>query len=349
MSKDRFDVLDRLAPLFEAPEPSFERFWRRRDRKRRNERIAAGVVGIAVFVAAIWIVTTGGPFGRSLTPGDTGPTQVSGEPAPVGLVGLPPKSATPSSPARGELVFSLVFGHSGGDPGRFGVHVYEDGRVIRERLGDVPGGVDYPDEPTGLVEQRLTPEGVELLRSEVLSTGLVDQDLHLTALHGLFLGWIAFVDGDRTVDVTWGDVGPEDVEQVAPTEEQATALKGLDARLGDLRSWLPASAWQDQEPKPFVPSRYSVCYETEAYRAGLEAVLRSLPPAAEDVLRPPFDIWCSSVSTEEARSLARIVEDSGTAELVSRDVFGLVYAFGQRDPGVLDVDLSFEAMLPHDA
>jgi Tol biopolymer transport system component len=53
MSRDRFDVLDRFAPLFETPDPSFERFLRRRDRKRRKQRIAAGVVAIAVFVAPV--------------------------------------------------------------------------------------------------------------------------------------------------------------------------------------------------------------------------------------------------------------------------------------------------------
>ena len=39
------------------PEGALERLIRRRDRKRRNQRIAAGVVGIAVFVAAFGIVT----------------------------------------------------------------------------------------------------------------------------------------------------------------------------------------------------------------------------------------------------------------------------------------------------
>jgi Tol biopolymer transport system component len=68
MSNDRFDVLDRLAPLFDAPEPSFEAFLRRRDRKRRNQRITAGAVGIAVFVAAVWVVTTGGSFNRTQQP-----------------------------------------------------------------------------------------------------------------------------------------------------------------------------------------------------------------------------------------------------------------------------------------
>jgi Tol biopolymer transport system component len=63
-----------------APPPEgFERMLRRRDRKRRNQRIAAGVVGIAVFVVAVWIVTSGGVTDRTLTPvapATTGPTDV---------------------------------------------------------------------------------------------------------------------------------------------------------------------------------------------------------------------------------------------------------------------------------
>jgi len=81
--------VERAAEQFRLPEGSFERLVRRRDRKRRNQRIAAGVVGIAVFVAAIWIVTSGGVFDRSETsvvpggdvtgpvetgPAETGPT-----------------------------------------------------------------------------------------------------------------------------------------------------------------------------------------------------------------------------------------------------------------------------------
>jgi hypothetical protein len=359
MKPDRFDVLERFENLFETPGPSLERFVRRRDRKRRNQRIAAGVVGLGVFMAAIWIVTSGGPVHRSITPGVTGPTDVSGEPAPVGLVGLPPQGAAPSLPARGELVFSFVFGHGSGDPGRFGVNVYEDGRVIRERLGDVPGGVDYPDELTGFVEQRLTPEGIELLRSEVLATGLVEHDLDFTGIYGLRSGGITFVDGDRTVDVSWGGEGPE--ERVAPTEEQADALKRLDVRLGNLASWLPASAWADQEPKPFVPSRYSVCYETLQEGAGLEATLDSLPQAAANLLRPldrthqgirpaaPFgtslDVWCSTVTTEQALALARILDDAGVPSN-GGDVFGIVYRTSDREP--VRVQVSFEPVLPHE-
>jgi hypothetical protein len=52
----------RTSPPLDLP---LERVERGRDRRRRNQRIAAGVVGIAVFVAAVWIVTSGLSLDRS--------------------------------------------------------------------------------------------------------------------------------------------------------------------------------------------------------------------------------------------------------------------------------------------
>lgn len=46
---DEHERFERAFELFPMPEPSFDRLLRRRDRKRRNQRIAAGVVGAAVF------------------------------------------------------------------------------------------------------------------------------------------------------------------------------------------------------------------------------------------------------------------------------------------------------------
>ena len=60
-------VLERAGLNAPTPDLDLERILRRRDRKRRNQRIAAGVVGIAVFVAAVLIVTTGLPFDQSQT------------------------------------------------------------------------------------------------------------------------------------------------------------------------------------------------------------------------------------------------------------------------------------------
>jgi diadenosine tetraphosphatase ApaH/serine/threonine PP2A family protein phosphatase len=96
----------------------------------------------------------------------------------LGIVGLAPVGATPSAPTSGELVLKFMFGHTPGDPGRFTVDVYADGRMIWSRFGDPS---------TGYLEQRLTPEGVELLRAEVRSTGLVDHDLNLWGDVGLRL------------------------------------------------------------------------------------------------------------------------------------------------------------------
>jgi hypothetical protein len=67
---------------------ALERVLRRRDRKRRNQRIAAGVVGMAVFVAAVWIVTSGLSLDRSeksVAPAGevTGPAETAPPPAPA--------------------------------------------------------------------------------------------------------------------------------------------------------------------------------------------------------------------------------------------------------------------------
>ena len=68
-------LLERAGSNAPPPDLQLERVLRRRDRKRRNQRIAAGVVGIAVFVAAVWIVTSGGWFVRTETPAVPGPTE----------------------------------------------------------------------------------------------------------------------------------------------------------------------------------------------------------------------------------------------------------------------------------
>jgi hypothetical protein len=344
---------DLALSLVSLADDGLEGLRRRRDHRRRNQRITAGIVGIAVFAAAVWVVTSGAPSDRRPTPGGISPTVAPRYPDQVGLTGLAPKGATPSSPSMGELVLGFAFGHTGGDPGRFRMYVYADGRLISERIGDPSGKGD----PTGLIEQRLTPEGVELVQSEVLSTGLFDHGtLHFESAHGLYGGQIEVRDGDRLLSLSWGGFGSGDGRMPMLTVEQASALERLDTRLEDLATWLPASAWDDPGIRTFVPSRYGVSLETEQ-EVGLDALLASLPRPAEDMVREwnwtenqanGHFWWWSSATTNEARALAQSLENAPNV-VVRRDVFGLVYELGQRDPSATDVGLIFEPMLPHEA
>ena len=258
----------------------------------------------------------------------------------VGIIGLAPVGSTPSTPEKGELVFSFGFGHTFGDHGRFRINVYADGRMITSRLGDHTQADEYSiDDATGLLERRLSPEGVALVRAEVVSTGLVEHDLFLQGGEGLYYGHIDFRDGGRAVRVLWGDIhiwgwGEGEARERA-TPEQASALVRLDRRLADPVSWLPASAWVDPETKAYVPSAYAVCLEGQK---GLELsrVLALLPPRAEDLLRTQKNIrgtytnlvgtfvyWCSRLTNDEARALERILDDAGVQG--RKDTSGLAY------------------------
>ena len=352
------DRAERAARSVALPDGRFDDLLRRRDRKRRNQRIAAGVVGFAIFVAAIWIVTTGGPFDHAVTPAggvaETGPavTEATIPPgaAGAGLIGLPAEGATPSTPTSGELVLRFTTLHGMGDAERFTASLYADGRLIWTRL----------TEPMpGLIEQRLTPEGVELIRSRFLSTGLFDHDLDLLAADGLFIGRIEVRAGDRLVSVIWGDRSDPESSRASkdmPTPQQASALQHLDVLIEDPASWLPASAWEDQEMKPYIPTRYSVCVRADQ-GVGFDRVLASLPQAAGDLLRswprtlevipqrivgPDLDHWCSDVTTEEARTLAAIFED---AHLDHRDMFfSPVYVSDVL--GATEISIEFWSQLP---
>ena len=147
-----------------SPSYSFNDLGRRRDHKRRNQRITAGVVGIAVFVAAFWFVRDVASLNRSeksvvpaasgtTGPAETGPTSAgSGNPFLVDHVvaGLPPEGAALSEPGRGEVIASH-------DEYQGHVRAYADGRVIWQ-YGDYRDGA--------WLERRLTPLGVDLLRSQ---------------------------------------------------------------------------------------------------------------------------------------------------------------------------------------
>jgi hypothetical protein len=165
---DERQVFERVMHGFVPPDDSLDRLVRRRDRKRRNQRIAAGVVGIAVFVAAVWIVTTVGSSDRSTpaVPGgsETGPTQTAptADTAWEGQ-GLPPEGTALSTPVEGELIRRRSGFTWPPFPSTY-LSVYADGRVLwwaPDGSVVAPGGT--------ILERRLTPESLDLVRSGAIA------------------------------------------------------------------------------------------------------------------------------------------------------------------------------------
>jgi hypothetical protein len=272
----------------------------------------------------------------------------------IGLPGLPPVGATPSTPENGELVASM-WEHIGA-PGSFGngwLYLYADGRLIWDQADPNPTG--------GWLEQRLTPEGVELIRSEIIATGLFDPDQPPPAPNGGF-----------PREVNGGHVQVRNGDQLVYVNR---VVHELFERLAELWSWMPAGAWEDTEAKAYVPSRYAVCMHgaTVAPTGGSDH-LSSLPAAARDLLAgarqlhmdeligvdPAGFAWlkgsteyCYDITTEDARSLATTLEDGGIDELPGRPTYDgsevtyLLSVSLEEYNGNPGITLTVWPMLPH--
>ena len=227
------------------------------------------------------------------------------------FTGLPPEGAAPSTPETGELVLGFDGRVYSVDLDFHRMWVYADGRLIwKSNLdGVVAGGREWrsrfgASEPTtAVIEQRLTPLGVELLRSEVMSTAVVGQPHHLgedpTAWGrpGVLWGGMTVRIADETFTATWSD----------PT---------LPRRLANPASWLPASAWADQRIGAYVPSRYAVCIEPRGLVGGLPEPAASLirSRSLEIVAPNPGDMdpRCPyQVTTDDARAIAAALDAAG--------------------------------------
>ena len=266
-------------------------------------------------------------------PAATGPT-VPPASARVGFIGLPPEGATPSTPESGELVI-FYWGPAPGNWGKGRYWVYADGRLIFLREADLPEGANRFS--TGFLEQRLTPEGVELLRSEVVSTDQPPPGSTPVPSYTQIL----VRDGDRLVRV-----------------DRVFDLVTLVARLTDPASWLPASAWEDREIRAYVPSRYAVCLQGTAQQPiEPSRILTLLPAPVEDLLRargsdrfgPPD--YCSDVTTEEARALAEALDDAGLEQLrgggSEEGAESAYYRLAYRVEAPVPAYIFFEPILPH--
>ena len=180
--------------------------------------------------------------------------------------------------------------------------VYADGRIIwseesSQSSRPVPEGAN--ELTSGYLEQRLTPEGVELLRSEVI--GLLERSAHLVSrrsrpiepdlpadrlivplprLRGVWKCATA-TGSSASVGTTWER---RSTWRHVATPEQLAALRRVDALLTDTASVLPASAWAVREIRAYVPSHYAVCIDTSPPKDASQ-LLSLLPTRAADLLR----------------------------------------------------------------
>jgi hypothetical protein len=217
------------------------------------------------------------------------------------------------------------------------IFVYADGRMITQRegcwdCGPVEGVLDHF---TGYIEQRLTREGVELLRAEVLSSGLFEEHHELG---GVPCG-IQVRNGDRLGSVACA-------REMTP--EQIGWEIWLRERLIDPAKWLPPSAWEDYAHRPYVASTYMVCLwnaETSVLPDAAESVLTEGTPATPPPNDPDDNTSCTDLSTEQARRLAAALDDAGMQGEPSRGN-GLLY--GLVKPGAKDAgNIAFTPYLPH--
>jgi hypothetical protein len=253
-----------------------------------------------------------------------------------GFIGLAPEGATPSAPESGELVVhweGFTGTHAAGTHAIFRAWVYADGRFIwdrREHDSDPRGGIPEGANEfnSGYLEQRLTPEGVKLVRAAV--GGLVerrgtvlesfpayDAPLLLSPAGGSALvvpedfpsvGRLELSDGDRLLRLGWHTAcHPTDLgcDGTTATAEQVAALRRVDALVTDPASVLPASAWAVREVRAYVPSHYAVCIDTSPPKEASH-LLSLLPARAAELLRGKSRTQIGG-EVQEAREGGRVV------------------------------------------
>ena len=314
-----------------------------RARTARRWRFAATAAAAALLIAgAVLVATTGDEEPRAQAPVVPAPSPTTTmEPPPPTRPGDESTEAPllpdgpPSTPHAGELVASVAQIHNGG------FHLFADGRLI--------GILD--DRGPQWLEQRLTPEGVERVRSEILASGLFDPARLPREVSFCEILQMCVRDGGRLLAQDEFRSGPP-----WPPAPEAARLLDYYRNLG---SSLPPTAWADQEVKPFVPSRVGVCLRMFVDKVkmpvDLSVLLPRFPVPAAALLGARVvndDIadnvaagaTCVEMSLEEARTLAdELLAPSGGG---THAYWGIVFKF---DQGRLGAYVGFHELLPDGA
>jgi hypothetical protein len=290
-----------------------------------------------------------------------------------GFIGLPPEGATPSVEQDGDIVLHYFGPGPKGTDGKRRVWVYADGRVVWLGGGDVPEAANPTS--SGFLEQRLTSEGVELVRSTALAAGTFSNDPPPVpppppCPRGVSPGTdgcaapTPLPDPDQPLVVPfYVDVIVPEVGRLARVD-RASDLDRIIEHLTDMTAWLPATAWADEAVRAYVPSRFAVCYGSWPPDRPVDEsrILGLLPGGAQELIRSrdalafhglfggPLDGFrpvvdhCVEMPTNEARIVLNALETAG----FERFMPGVRLAFRLPISGSTNmVHIYFEPYLPH--
>ncbi len=233
----------------------------------------------------------------------------------VHFAGFPPVGAQMSLPASGRILLNISPVSS-----RASWNVYADGRIIWQRWtrsGDplvIPNGADLFH--TAYIQQRLTPQGAQLLLSRVLATGqaagLFRHNLRLANKafeQNQDWAWYQVRNNGHLIDTS---VSPPSDWNGQPhrnvTPAQIRALAQINKLLANSTGRLPASAWADRTIRHYVPSHYQLVFDRYSPDPS------KLPSPAKEALARYQRLLhhaCQVITTDQARALIKAFVEAG--------------------------------------
>jgi hypothetical protein len=322
------DVLRRRMDQVDFRPMSIERIYANRDRRRRNQRLRAGTLAVAIAGFAILALSRALPW-ASEPLGAPSPTAETPSPEPDAS-GIPSSDVARSTPTVGNL---LLWYDGSEEAGNRMLFLYEDGRLLQ------------PDDPdwTSWSELRITPEGAALLHGELLATGLFDRARRFDGGSHPKVTIQTLNDANELVLVgTYGDLGPDE-DWPKETDAQAAVFRHLESILADPIAWLPGRTVIDDAPRPFVASRYFVEFSFP--------LMDFLSPPRPSDLPPPIDGLLKEADTSGRWGACKLLMPAEARRAV-RD---LRVAFGGRgdplsflDNGEHPFSVGVRPALPHE-
>ncbi len=240
--------------------------------------------------------------------------------SPTRFAGVPPDGVKASTPTTGKLMLGLSL-----SPTTW--NVYTDGRIIWQRWTSSGNATVVPDGArrldTGYVQQRLTLQGVQLLRSKILSTGLFEHNLKLEVGGHSWFDYqvrrgdrLVTVQGVPSADPSWNE------HFTTATPAEMRELAWIEKLVAHPARRLPTRAWADRQIRAFVPARYVLAIDR-----GYPDISK-LPASAGKVLVQYKNLRrhaCQIVTTGQARALLQVFAEAGISP---RENNALTIAFG---------------------